>query len=86
MHLNDIVNGSYEFIGGIMCWLNYFKLRRDKQVRGVHWGVTMFFATWGGWNLYYYPSLNQWMSCFGAAFLVAGNWAWVLLAIKYRRS
>lgn len=83
---NDMVNGSYEFVGGFMCWLNYFKIRKDKCVRGVHWGVSMFFATWGIWNIIYYPSLGQWVSTAGAVFLAAGNWAWVILAIKYRNN
>ncbi len=86
MLLNDIINGVIEFVGGILCWMNFFRLLRDKQVRGVCWGATMFFATWAFWSLPYYASLDQWLSCAGAVFLVTGNWAWVILAIKYRKN
>ena len=83
--MNDWINGSFELLGGILCWLNVAKIRKDRKVQGVYWPVQAFFALWGWWNLYYYPSLGQWASFAGGAFLVIGNTAWVLLALKYAR-
>lgn len=41
-----------------------------------------FFSAWGIWNLVYYPTLGQWASFIGGVLLVAGNVAWVVLAIS----
>jgi len=82
--ISDTVNGGFEAIGGICIWLNVKRLMRDKSVRGVDWRVTAFFWAWGIWNLFFYPSLNQWASFTGGLVIVAGNFAWLWLAIKYR--
>jgi hypothetical protein len=73
MSLPDIINGSYEVLGGFMIWLSIRKLFHDKMVRGVHWAPMLFFATWGLWNLYYYPYLGQWVSCVGASATAAAK-------------
>lgn len=82
----DLVNGLFEFIGGVCIWMNVRKLLKDKMVRGVSWYVTLFWWSWGVWNLIYYPALNQWMSFSGGLFIVSGNFVWLALAIKYRRN
>lgn len=79
----DVINGSLEFIGGCMCWANVWTTLKDKFVGGVRWWTTGFFAFWGYWNLYYYPSLDQWWSLAGSVWLVLGNTVWVLLLIYY---
>ena len=81
----DAINCAFETIGALCIWLNVRRLMRDKSVRGVDWRVTLFFWAWGIWNLAYYPSLHQWASLGGGILLCAGNFAWVILAIKYRR-
>lgn len=81
----DAINGIFETVGAIATWRNVLAIRRDRSVRGVAWGSMAFFALWGVWNLGYYPSLHQWLSTLGGAFLVAGNLTWVGLALKYRK-
>lgn len=81
--MNDWINGLFEIGGGLLCWMNVIKVRKDRKVCGVYWPVQAFFAAWGWWNLYYYPSLGQWASFAGGIVLVAGNSLWVLLAIRY---
>jgi len=81
----DTINGLFELVGGIICWLNVRKLLIDKSIKGVHWGVQAFFSVWGVWNLYYYPSLGQWCSFWGGVFLMTGNAIWTVLAIHYIR-
>lgn len=84
--MGDVINGCFECLGGLLCWLNVVKLMRDKRVLGVYWPVQAFFAAWGWWNLYYYPSLGQWFSFFGGVILVIGNTLWVVFAVKCLRS
>ena len=61
----DMINGTLELCGGLMQVANVRRLLRDKMVRGVSWPFTAFFAGWGVWNCYYYPSLDQWCSFAG---------------------
>lgn len=85
MSIQDIVNGAFESIGGIMMLLNCYRIYKDKEVKGVNIFTTLFFTAWGYWNLYYYPSLNQWGSFVGALFIVIGNTIWVSLVFYYKR-
>lgn len=83
MSIPDIINGTFELAGGLFIWMNVVQVWKDKIVRGVHWLPTAFFTTWGVWNLYYYPHLNQWVSFAGGICIVLGNLAWVLSMIKF---
>lgn len=78
----DLINGGFELIGAYFTWRNFVQLRRDRHLAGVYWPTTAFFAAWGLWNLIYYPALGQWASFAGGVLLVAGNVAWVALAIR----
>lgn len=80
----DLINGGFELIGAYFTWRNWLQLRRDRTITGVYWPTTAFFSAWGIWNLVYYPALGQWASLVGGAVLVAGNVAWVVLAIRLR--
>ena len=84
MNAADFINGSFEALAGFFVLLNCRRVVRDKCVRGVSIYSTIFFTSWGVWNLYYYPSLAQWMSFAGGLFIVAANCAWIALMIKYR--
>jgi len=80
----DLINGVFELVGGAMVWQNVRRIRRDQQVRGVDWRVTVFFSAWGFWNLFYYPHLDQWLSTLGGLAIVSANTAWLWFAWKYR--
>ena len=86
MTLADFVNGIFELGGGILLIQNCRTLYRDKIVKGVSVPVTAFFAAWGVWNLYYYPSLDQWASFAGGLVIVSANIVWVVMAVYYARS
>ena len=79
----DIINGMFELFGSVLLWRNVWQLYKDKQVKGVHWNATAFFAAWGYWNLYYYPSLEQWWSFWGGVSIVIANTIWLLQMIYY---
>lgn len=85
MDTNDIINGTLELFGGLLCTINIFRLMKDKQVKGVSWVPMLFFTFWGGWNLYYYPSLNQTFSFIGGMSVFASNTTWLLLVLHYHK-
>jgi len=82
--MNDLINGSFELFGAYLTWANVYKLLKDKEVKGVYWMIWVFYSAWGMWNLYYYPSLDQWASFYAGIIMVIGNICWVVLAIKYK--
>lgn len=86
MMIPDLVNGAFEMLGGFALWNNVKRIKVDKQCRGVNWQVTLFFTSWGFWNLFYYPSLGQWASFLGGLNIVTANGFWLFYAIKYRRN
>jgi len=83
--MSDLINSLFEISGGFFVLLSIIKVIKDKKVAGVSYGTIGFFATWGYWNLFYYPSLNQWLSTAGAGILAATNTIYVLLLIYYAR-
>jgi hypothetical protein len=83
--IQDFINGSFEFLAGFFV-LNHCRIvLKDKKVKGVSIISTIFFTSWGFWNLYYYPHLNQWLSFIGGIFIVSANTLWVILMIYFRR-
>jgi hypothetical protein len=83
MTIPDLINGGFELISSIMVWWNIATLYRDKEIKGVHIVPTAFFFSWGIWNLFYYPHLNQWLSFFGGCSIVLANGIWVLQMFHY---
>lgn len=81
----DLINGTYELAGGLFILLSIIRLYHDKQVHGVSVVHVGFFTSWGFWNLFYYPSLNQWWSFIGGLGVVAANSIWVFLLLYYTR-
>ena len=58
---------------------------KDKGYAGLHPAATAFFWSWGVWNLYYYPHLDQWWSFTGGVSLVIANTTWVAMMLKFGR-
>lgn len=81
----DTINALFELAGGFFILNNCRQLYHDKLVKGVSVLSTIFFTSWGIWNLYYYPSLNQWASFAGGVLITVGNVLWVSLMIYYVR-
>lgn len=81
----DLINGLFELLGSLVLWRNVRQLYVDKMIRGVHWTATGFFAAWGYWNLYYYPSLDQWWSFAGGCSIVLANTVWLGQMLYYGR-
>jgi len=81
----DIVNSIFEVFGGIFIATSIHRLFKDKEVKGVSWYHACFFAVWGYWNLYFYPSLDQWWSFWGGVGVVTANTIWLGQLIYYTR-
>jgi hypothetical protein len=82
--VNDFINGVFELLAGLMVLNHCRAVIRDRAVAGVSILSTVFFSLWGVWNLYYYPSLGQTWSFVGGLLIVAANFLWVALLVKYR--
>jgi len=81
----DIFNALFELGGSFVLSLNVIRLYQHKVVKGVHYAPTAFFATWGAWNLYYYPYLEQWYSFMAGILLVTVNIIWLGQVYYYYR-
>lgn len=82
----DVVNGLFESAGAFFLARNCLTLYRDKMTKGVSKLSTCFFTSWGLWNLFYYPSLNQIWSFAGGVAIVLTNATWLALMIYYSRT
>lgn len=81
----DLINGTFELLGGWFIFLSCRKLLKQKKVRGVSFVHVAYFTGWGFWNLAYYPHLKQWTSFFGGSLVVLTNTFWLVLLIYYIR-
>lgn len=83
--MNDLINGLFEIISGLLSFINIKKLLKDKQLKGISWIPVIFFTLWGLWNLYYYPSLNQILSLIGGMFILSSNLVWLILVFYFHK-
>jgi hypothetical protein len=83
MTIPDLINGSFEMLGGLFILNNCRVLYRDKMVKGVSITSTVFFASWGAWNTYFYRHLDQWASFCGGLVIFGANLLWIALMIHY---
>jgi len=82
--LPDLINASFE-AGGSLFILNHCRvLWKTKQAHGISLLSTAFFASWGVWNIYYYPYLGQFFSFLGGIAIVLANalWVWMIWYIR----
>lgn len=79
----DIINGLFEFFGAFVSCFNVRSLLRDKKVSGFNPWTTVFFTSWGLWNIYFYAHLEQWWSWLGGIAIVSVNAVWLCLVVYY---
>lgn len=84
--MNDIINAIFECSGGFFVFLSILQLIKDKRVAGVSPWCVGFFMSWGYWNMYYYPSLDQFWSGIGAIGVAITNTIWLYLLLYYWRN
>ena len=83
--MNDLINAGFESMAGVVVFLSAWRVYKDKQVRGVSLWMVIFMLAWGIWNLYYYPSLDQWGSFYGGLSVAAANITWIALILYFRK-
>lgn len=81
----DFINGAFELLGAVAIYGHIRQLVKDKAVAGVSIMATIFFASWGVWNLFYYPHLGQWVSFAGGLLIVIGNLCWISGLVYYTK-
>lgn len=79
----DILNAIFEMVGGSVVFLSVNKAYKNKSADGVSIAMVLFFAIWGFWNLYYYPSLDQMWSFWAGVFLSMANMSYLYLVVLY---
>lgn len=82
----DQANGLFEAIGGCMVFMHSLAAYKVKKVAGVSRFATVVFTSWGYYNLFYYPHLDQWYSFAGGLVIVAGNMTWLYMMWLYRNA
>ena|SRR5579885_865406 len=82
----DQINGFYELIGGLLVLFNCRRIYKDRCLRGVSILPIIFFTSWGYWNLYFYQSVNCFLSFCGSVILACANTVWLALILYFRRN
>lgn len=80
----DTFNGLFEIGGALAIVPSIYEILDKREAKGIHWAHQLFFCSWGLWNLYYYPQLEQWMSFAGGVALVITNLFYTALVWKYK--
>lgn len=72
----DRVNGAFEGMASFMILNHTRALWKSRQADGVSLVSSVFFTTWGFWNIWYYPHLGQMFSFYAGIAVVSANVFW----------
>jgi hypothetical protein len=81
----DLVNALFELGGSLAVGASITRLWTDRRVAGVSVLMIGFFASWGLWNLFYYPSLGQHWSFAAGVLVCLANVIYCSMLIYYQR-
>jgi len=81
----DAINALFELGGAFAIIPSIVAAHRAKRIAGVSIFTSLFFTSWGWWNIFYYPSLDQTLSACAAVLLAATNSIWLGQIWIYRR-
>jgi len=81
----DIINGLFESCGALMLSRSVWMTYKAKKTEGVSILAIIYFSSWGLFNLFYYPSLNQPFSFLGGCLCTLTNLIWCGQIFYYRR-
>lgn len=82
----DMINAVFEAMGGIMILNHCRVLYKAKTSKEISLISTMFFLSWGIWNIFYYYSLDQTFSWYCGLSIALANLLWIGLILYYRRN
>lgn len=82
----DLINGSFEVLAGLLQIANIVQIYKDKSVKGVTIYPLLLFTVWGLFNLiFFYPTLQLWLSWMGGSIIIVTNVIWIILYFKYKK-
>ena len=79
----DVINAVLNIGGVIAISTSIYRVLRDKMVRGVHWGMLLFFISWSSWNLVLYSHVGLWYSVLAGIIMVITEATYLFLLIFY---
>ena len=84
MQTYDIINSSFIFIAGFFYILNLFKLRKDKDVKGISKLSIVFFSCWNFWTFYFFIATTDFVwTQFSYGFVSIINLLYLTLLLYY---
>lgn len=81
----DIINAGWELAATGFVTLNLIRTHKDRGTTGVSRVNQLFFASWGLWNLIFYPFNGHWASAAAGALVALVNTTWLLQCIYWDR-
>lgn len=79
----DMLNAIFEGGLSLFIFMSVWKLHKDKLLRGVFWPMVAFTMSWGYFNLWFYPVIDQWWSFFAGIAVVTSNTIWLSQMLYY---
>ncbi len=79
----DFINSGFNIAAGAFVMLNVRRVWRDREVRGASPWTPAFFAAWGLWNLWFYPSVSCWASFVGGLGVLFANVIYLFLMVRF---
>lgn len=80
----DQINGILEMAASIFILNHCRVLEKDKAVKGISILSVVFFTLYGIFNIFYYPSIAQWVSFWAGLFIVVVNFLYLWMVLKYK--
>src|ERR1044072_8110677 len=81
---NDLINGLFELGGAAAVALSIAAVWKDRMYAGLSVWQVVFFQSWGWWNVFYYPSIDQTWSFYGGLALAFSNTAYLFSLWRFR--
>lgn len=82
----DVINASFEFIGGLFVLNNCRMLYKDKMVKGISKLSVVYFSGWGLANVtLIYNSAGLWLSYYAGLLIFFANIIWISQMVYYSK-
>lgn len=81
----DLGNALFELAAAFFIMNHARAVWKSKQAHGISIISTVFFALWGSWNLYFYPSVGQYLSFYAGILVMFANLFWVYSIWQIRK-
>lgn len=79
----DHINALFEFGGACAIALSVRRIARDKTIKGMHWAPIAFFTSWGIFNIFYYPAIDQIWSFRAGMLVTMVNLVYLSAIVRY---